>query len=151
MLAQEAPVRPAPPSAAPTSPLTAALNHADWLRSLPPHELSAELGRLAATPATPLRQLQLAIALKLSQQPGEGPRVQNLLQAVLAAQGEEARSLHPLARLLLNQHAQQQRLEEQLDRQQQQLREVQRRTDQLSERLEALRALERSMPSRPLR
>ncbi len=43
----------------------------------------------------------------------------------------------------------QRRLEEQLERQTQQLREAQRRNDQLNERLEAVRAIERSLTTRP--
>ena len=38
---------------------------------------------------------------------------------------------------------------DQLDRQAQQLRDTQRRNDQLSERLEAVRAIERSLSTRP--
>ncbi|MBL0422799.1 hypothetical protein JI739_20860 [Ramlibacter sp. AW1] len=146
-----APPAPGQPAAAPPSPVLIALEQAERLRGIGAAELSAEITRLAATPATPLNQLLLALALKQGQQPADSPRVQTLLQAVLANDSVEARGLRALARLLLVQHAQQQRLEEQLERQAQQLRESQRRSDQLSERLEALRALERSMPSRPVR
>ena len=55
----------------------------------------------------------------------------------------------PLARLLEARLTHQRRLEEQLERQGQQLREAQRRNDQLSERLEAVRAIERSLQTRP--
>lgn len=139
------------PVSPPPSPVVAALEHAERLRGLPGPELAGEVSRLGATPVTPLNQMLLALALKQGQQPSDAPRVQALLQAVLANDSEEARGLRALARLLLTQHAQQQRLEEQLERQAQQLRDSQRRSDQLSERLEALRALERSMPSRPVR
>ena len=43
----------------------------------------------------------------------------------------------------------QRRLEDLLDKQTQQTREVQRRLDQTNERLEALKAIERSLTSRP--
>ena len=43
----------------------------------------------------------------------------------------------------------QRRLEDSLERQSQQLREHQRRIDQLNERLEAMRAIERSLTTRP--
>ena len=55
----------------------------------------------------------------------------------------------PLARLLEARLTHQRRLEEQLERQGQQLRDAQRRNDQLSERLEAVRAIERSLQTRP--
>ncbi|TFY97382.1 hypothetical protein EZ242_17805 [Ramlibacter rhizophilus] len=95
--------------------------------------------------------MQLALALLQTQVPADAGRAQGLLQSVLSSDSEEARSLHPLARLLIAHHAQQRRHEEQLDKQGQVIREQQRRLDQLSERLEALRAIERSMPSRPPR
>ncbi|GAC1543257.1 MAG: hypothetical protein NVS2B4_21740 [Ramlibacter sp.] len=47
---------------------------------------------------------------------------------------------------MLAQLAEQKRLEDQAERQAQQLRDTQRRVDQLAERLEALRAIERARP-----
>lgn len=121
------------------------------MRTLPPPEVAAEINRLSAPGATPLRQMQLALSLLQTQSQGDAARAQGLLQAVLGNDAEEARSLHSLARLLSAHYAQQRRLEEQADRQGQQLREAQRRLETLSERLEALRAIERSMPTRPAR
>ena len=66
-------------------------------------------------------------------------RALGLVQRVLGNTSPAAQPLHPLARLL----------EDQLDRQTQQLRDTQRRNDQLSERLEAVRAIERSLSTRP--
>ena len=54
-----------------------------------------------------------------------------------------------LARLLHARLTEQRRLEEQTERQAQQLREQQRRLDQLNQQLDALRAIERSLGSRP--
>lgn len=142
-----APVAPAPAPA----PLAAALEHADRVRSLNGPELTAEIARLNAMGAAPLRQLQLAQALLQTHQSSDHGRIQQLLQSVLANDGEEARQLHPLARLLSAYQAQLRRLEEQNDRQSQLVREGQKRIEQLSERLEALRAIERSMPTRPAR
>ncbi|MGH8832019.1 MAG: hypothetical protein ACREXV_13160, partial [Polaromonas sp.] len=69
-------------------------------------------------------------------------RAQELLARVLGNGDAEAQALHPLARLLASRYGEQRRLEEQLEKQTQQLREVQRR-------LEALKAIERSLTSRP--
>jgi chromosome segregation ATPase len=60
-----------------------------------------------------------------------------------------APELHLLARQVAAQALEQRRLEEQMERQSQQLRDAQRRADQLQDRLEALRALERARPNRP--
>ena len=66
------------------------------------------------------------------------------------AGGDEAAAWAPWARLLAGRAAEQRRLEEQFDRLAQQLRDSQRRIDQLSEKLEALKAIERSLgPKRP--
>lgn len=151
------PARPAPAvaveNAAPAAPTSALamLAYADRLRSLPPSELTQEISRLGDGGGSPPRQMQLALALLQTQQPADGQRAQSLLQRVLAANSPEVQPLHPLARQVASQHATQRRLEEQLDRQAQLLRDQQRRIDQLSDRLDALRAIERSLPSRPAR
>ncbi|MES2484054.1 MAG: hypothetical protein V4609_18865 [Pseudomonadota bacterium] len=153
--AAAAPMLPTPaPASAPAVPtarplVAEALAWADRLRTLSNGELAAEITRLSAPGATPLQQLTLALALLQLPSPAEGARAATLLQGVIANPSDDARPLHPLARQVAAQYAQQQRrLEEQLERQSLQLREAQRRIDQLTERLEALRAIERSMPSR---
>ena len=55
----------------------------------------------------------------------------------------------PLARLLLARIAEQRRLEEQLDKMTAQRRDTQRAIQQLTEKLEALKAIERSMTAHP--
>jgi hypothetical protein len=135
-----APVAPCPPSAA-----SIALAQGERLRSLSVPELAQEVGRLADPGDAPLLQMQLAQALLLTKVPNDAQRAQNILQRLLQNGGNQAESLRPLARLLLAQYADQRRLEEQLERQAQQLRDAQRRIDQLNERLEAVRAIERSL------
>ena len=76
-------------------------------------------------------------------------RAQALLQRVLGQNEPDARALHPLARLIAPQLAETRRADEQLERQAQQLRDAQRRIDVLNERLEAVRTIERSLPSVP--
>ena len=60
----------------------------------------------------------------------------------------EAIELRPLARLLAGRLHEARRLEDQADRLAQQLRESQRRIDVLNDRLEAMRAIERSLTPR---
>ncbi|AEG94554.1 translation initiation factors-like protein [Ramlibacter tataouinensis TTB310] len=138
-----------PPAETGQPPLNTVLAHADRLRTLPPPELAQEIARLNDTGGSPVRQMQLALALLQTQAPADGQRANGLLQRVLAQDTPEARQLHPLARLIATQYTAQRRAEEQAERSAQQLRDGQRRIDQLNERLEALRAIERSMPSRP--
>ena len=121
---------------------------ADRTRSLPSTELSLEITRLMEIPEaqrSPGNDLQLAIALGQTHLASDLPRALAALQKLLSNQTEEARALHPLARLVAARLTEQKRVEDQLERQNQQVRDQQRRLDQLNERLEAMRAIERSM------
>lgn len=110
--------------------------------------LAREMARLSVPDDTkPARHLWLALLLTQTRQPADTARALGLVQRTLA--DANAQDLHPLARLLEARLTHQRRLEEQLERQGQQLRDAQRRNDQLSERLEAVRAIERSLQTRP--
>ncbi len=123
------------------------LTYAERLRVMPPNELSQELLRLGDAPASAGDQLRLSLLLSQLRQLPELIRAQELLARVLG--NAEAQELHPLARLLAARYAEQRRVEEQLDKQNQQVRDIQRRLDQTNERLEALKAIERSLAARP--
>ena len=142
----EAPAR-TPPATA-SEPVLRMLAFADRVRALSAAELGQEIARLNH-PVVPVDQLQLALALSQLRQTPELIRAQELLTRLLVNTDAEARALHPLARLLAARYAEQRRLEDQLEKQNQQTREVQRRLDQTNERLEALKAIERSLTSRP--
>ena len=124
------------------------LAYADRLRLMPAAELGPEVARLGEA-STPAAQLQLALALGQLRQLPELVRAQELLARVLGNAGAEAQALHSLARLLAARYGEQRRVEEQLEKQTQQVRELQRKLDQSNERLEALKAIERSLTSRP--
>ena len=76
-------------------------------------------------------------------------RAQDTVGMVLGNNTEAAQALHPLARLLATRYTEQRRTEDQFELQQQQVRDLQRRLDQTTERLEALVAIERSLGNRP--
>ena len=144
---QATPIPPRTPGAT-----TQMLAWADRTRALPSTELSLEITRLLDIPDSqrvPANDLQLAIALGQTHLASDLPRAQAAVQKLLTNQTEEARALHPLARLVAARLAEQKRVEEQLDKQNQQLRDQQRRIDQLNDRLEAMRAIERSLTTRP--
>ena len=136
-------VAPNPPASEPTLRLLA---YAERVRQMQGPELSQEISRQAES-SNPVSQLQLSLALSQLRQPPELLRAQELLARILA--NPEAAPLHPLARLLASRFLEQRRLEEQIERQAQQLRDTQRRLEQTNERLEALKAIERSLVSRP--
>lgn len=118
---------------------------------------AAELGQEVApredAKQTPAAATQLALALVLHRSNGDLVRAQGLLDQVLRDPTPEALPWQPLARLLQGRLAEQRRLEEQIDRLNQQARDSQRdnqrRLDQLNEKLEALKAIERSLNTRP--
>ncbi len=138
-----------PPEPPQTAPAVLALDYADRLRAMTVPALAQEIARLGEPGAAPGRQLQLAMALALTRVPTDLQRAQGLLQRLLDNGTDEARALHPLARLLAAQYGEQRRADEATERQAQQLREAQRRIDQLNDRLEAVRAIERSLSTRP--
>jgi len=97
--------------------------------------------------ADPQLSLELALLLALQRQNGDLARALSLVEPLQRAGAPAA--TQPLARLLYSRLAEQRRLEEQLERQAQTVRELQRRADQLAAQLEALRAIERSLNTRP--
>lgn len=112
-------------------------------------ELTREIARLSELEeAAAENPLLLATALAQTRQPADTARALGLVQRLLASPAEAARAHHPLARMMEVRLLQQRRLEEQLERQAVQLRDLQRRNDQLNERLEAVRAIERSLTVR---
>ncbi|MBL0918289.1 MAG: hypothetical protein IBJ14_06285, partial [Hydrogenophaga sp.] len=124
------------------------LRYADRVRALTPAELALEIASLGEPGNQPARLLQLAIALMQSNQPVETARALGLAQRAAASTAPDAPPYRPLARLIANRLLEQRKLEEAVERQAQQLREQQRRIDQLNERLEAMRAIERSLNNR---
>ncbi|GAD23784.1 hypothetical protein [Acidovorax sp. MR-S7] len=148
-----APVQPQPdeetPAAIEPPPLKDILAYAHRAARFTPAELAAELARLTPQQdASAQQQLELALALGQTRQPADTARALALVQRVIA-RSDGPPAYRALARLLENFYLQQRRLEDQADRQAQQVRELQRKTDQLNERLEAMRAIERSLNTRP--
>jgi len=113
-----------------------------------PGELAREFARLDP-PGHPASVLEFALALGQTRNPGDTVRALNVLDPLARSTDPQMAPWRPLARLLTARYAEQRRLEEQIERQAQQLREAQRRQDQLTQQLEALKAIERSLTNRP--
>jgi hypothetical protein len=128
-------------------PIEIVLRYVDRIRDMPAAALTQEARRLLDTGDSAIRLMQLAAALAQSKVAANTLRAQALLHRVLGQDDAEASELHPLARLMSAQLAESRRADEQIERQSQQLRDAQRRIAQLNERLEAVRAIERSLPS----
>jgi hypothetical protein len=129
--------------------LATMLSYAERVRQMPSAELGQEAARLNADLSGPVNQLQLALVLSQLRQLPDLMRAQELLARVLGNSNDQAQPLHPLARLLAARYGEQRRVEEQLEKEKQQGRDLQRRLDQTNDRLEALKAIERSLTTRP--
>jgi enoyl-CoA hydratase/carnithine racemase len=125
-------------------PVGAMLAYADKVRPLGAPELANELARLGDLVETPTTQMQTAIVLAQTRVPADLAKAFGLMQRVTTNPSAEAQPLQPLARTLAARYAEQRRVEDDRDRQAQQVRDSQRRIDQLNDRIEALRAIERS-------
>ncbi|MEJ8846725.1 hypothetical protein [Variovorax rhizosphaerae] len=133
-----------PPPADAPAPSAVVLAYADRIRPLGGNELGNEIARLGDPADSPQGQMQLAIALAQTRNPPDLARAVALMQRVIGNPSVEAQPLQPLARALVQRYNEQRRVEEDRDRQVQQVKESQRRIDQLTDRMEALRAIERS-------
>jgi len=134
-----------PPS---PGPIGAMLAYADRVRGLSSGDLQAEINRLGEPGDMPALQMQLGLALSQTRSSPDLARALGLMQRAAANNTADGLALQPLARLLASRYLEQRRVEDDRDRQVQQLRDAQRRIDQLNDRIEALRAIERSF-SRP--
>ena len=97
---------------------------------------------------------QLLQALQAAQTRGGNPaRARALVDALLAAQDDASKAVHPHARALLDLLNERQRLDaanqkltQQLERSSQQAKDSQARADELQRKLDALADIERSLP-----
>jgi hypothetical protein len=125
----------------------------DRLSALNTADLTAEAGR---TPdATSIEaQMDQALALSMTHNPGDLARAQALLDQVLHNNAPQADPWRSLARLLAYRLGEQKRAEDAAERVNQQLRDAQRdnqrKLDDVNSKLEALKAIERSLNTRQL-
>ena len=113
-------------------------------------KMLAELTTLSKSPQRDMqRDMQRAILLGFMRGNGDLTRAQTLLDGVIKSGDAEAEHLKALAYFLSSHYAEWRRLDEAIEKQNQQLKEAQRRFDQLSQKLEDLKAIERQLPTRP--
>lgn len=129
------------------------LAYYQMLSKMTPGELSRERSVLAALPKTPNTQLRTAMLLGHPRGPQDLGKAIGLLDAVLKSNEPAALGLHPLARLLADNYLERQQAEGQIDRLAVQLKESQRKSGELQEKIDGLADIERTLPqrSRPVR
>lgn len=131
-----------------TTPETA-LAYYQGLGKMTPAELGRERSILVAVPQTPYTQVRMAMLLG-------HPRVQQdlnkglaLLDSVLKSNDPAAAPFQPLARQVADNYLERLKLEGQLDRQGQQLKDSQRKAAELQDKLDSLADIERTLTPRP--
>ncbi|HLO62765.1 MAG TPA: permease [Azonexus sp.] len=127
----------------------AALSYYQGLGRMTPAELGRERMVLVAVPQTPYTQVRMAMLLghpRVQQDLGKGLA---LLDSVLKSNEPAALPFHPLARQVADNYLERMKLEGQLDKQGQQLKESQRKTSELQEKLDSLADIERTLTPRP--
>jgi hypothetical protein len=127
------------------------LSTEDRLSALNTADLTAEASR-TADPGSVEATMDQALALSMTHNPGDLGRAQGLLDQVLHNNAPQADPWRSLARLLAYRLGEQKRAEDNAERGAQQLRDAQRdnqrKLDQANDKLEALKAIERSLNTR---
>lgn len=126
------------------------LGYFQLLQRMSPQELVRERNALTSALQTPATQVRLAMLLGQPRSSTDTVRALALLEGVLKSTEPAAVSLHPLARILASQYSERLKHEMQNEKLVQQLKEGQRRSNELQEKLEALADIERSLPARPI-
>ena len=126
------------------------LGYYHLLQRMSPAELARERQTLASIPSSPSVNLRQAMLLGMpARTTADLSRALTLLDSLQRTHTPEAASLHPLARVLATQYQERIKLERQNDGLAQQLKDTQRKRDELQDKLDALTAIERSIPIRP--
>lgn len=148
----------APPSTPATGAQTAmsddagplsALAYYQTLQRMTPVQFARERQVLAASTPTPNTQVRMAMVLGHPRGQPDLGRALALLEAVLKSTDPGAVSLQPLARLLADNYGERQKLDGQLEKQGQQLKDSQRKVSELQEKIDGLADIERTLPQRP--
>jgi len=139
-------VTPPPPPPDEVGPL---LSYHQSLRRMSQGELVKELSGLGLQQRSPRVAIQMGMTLMLTRGGGDLARAQALLDSVATSADVEAAPFRPLAQLLSSNCAETRRLYDHADKLATQQKENQRRIDQLSEMLEGLKTIERTLPARP--
>lgn len=119
------------------------------LRGLGPVELVKVLTDLNTKPGSGSASVRRAMLLTALRGNGDLGRAQGMLEAVAQSTAADDAQLRPLARALLQNLVDLRHQDDNVDRLNNQVREAQRRNDQLNEKLEALKNIERTLSVRP--
>jgi hypothetical protein len=125
------------------------IGYHDRVRSMSPAELQQEVQRIGDPAQSFKATMELSVVLGLTRNPSDVQRAIGLLDNLLRSPAPEAADWLPWARLLRSRYGEQRRVEDQLEKQTQALRESQRKLEQVNQQLEAVKAIERSLTPKP--
>lgn len=117
------------------------------LRKMTAAELGRELQRINTYPAGPATNVRRAMALSLTRDAIDLAKAEAQLWNVMADRSVEAEKLKPLAQLLVGHYSDLRRVADGAEKSSVQLKEAQRKVDQLNDKLEALKNIERTLPA----
>ncbi|WP_288393473.1 hypothetical protein [uncultured Herbaspirillum sp.] len=117
------------------------------LRKMTPAELGRELQRINTYPAGPATNVRRAMALSLTRDAIDLAKAEAQLWNVMADRSVEAEKLKPLVQLLVGHYSDLRRVADSAEKSSVQLKEAQRKVDQLNDKLEALKNIERTLPA----
>jgi len=127
----------------------AALVYYHGLSRMTPAELGRERMVLTAVPQTPYTQVRMAMLLGHPRVQQDLGKALSLLDSVLKSSDPAAIVFHPLARAVADNYLERTKLDGQLEKQGQQLKDSQRKATELQEKLDSLADIERTLTPRP--
>jgi hypothetical protein len=145
------PDEPAPISVEEPGVVTA-LAYYQSLQRMSAAEMTRTRTALGAHPSAPANQLRLAMLLGHPRAAQDLNRALALLDSIMKSPDPSAQSLYPLARLLADNYNERLKIDAQAEKQgaqlKEQLKESQRKTQELQEKLNGLADIERTLPAR---
>ena len=139
----------APDKDSPTNAVHSSLGYFQQLQRMSPQAVARERSSLSAAPQTPSTQIRLAMLLGQTHAANDLTKAVAMLNALLKSNAPEAVELQALVQLLATQYQERAKGEAQNEKSAQQLKESQRRGDELQEKLNAIADIENSLSSRP--
>ncbi len=124
------------------------LSYYQMLGRMSSAELNRERSVLAALPPNPNTHLRQAMLLGHPRGPQDLGRALVLLEGIMKSSEPSAVNLNFVAKMLIDNYSERQKLELSLDRQAGQLKESQRKVTELQEKLDGLADIERTLPVR---
>jgi hypothetical protein len=121
-----------------------------WLDGASQADLNKELTALNSVPASAETEVRKAMVLGAMRDSARLARARTILDNVLLMNDSDALALRPLVEWMIDNNTELRRVTSLNERQALQLKDTQRRFDQLSEKLDAMKRIESSQPASPI-